>query len=89
MLLGCEGSEHTIAYLAKRVGIQCFAYASDYPHEVDLPAAVHEIDEVAERNDLAAEEKRRSWRATPGDFSSSKSAKRIWLADQMKAAERG
>jgi predicted TIM-barrel fold metal-dependent hydrolase len=57
ILLGCEGSEHTLAYLAKRVGIQCFAYASDYPHEVDLPAAVHEIEEIAERSDLTTEEK--------------------------------
>jgi hypothetical protein len=29
--LGCEGSEHTIAYLAKRVGVQCFAYALIIP----------------------------------------------------------
>jgi hypothetical protein len=57
ILLGCEGSEDTIAYLVKRLGVQCFAYASDYPHEVDLPAAMHEIDEVAERNDLTIEER--------------------------------
>jgi predicted TIM-barrel fold metal-dependent hydrolase len=55
--LGCEGSEHTIGYLTKRVGVQCFAYASDYPHEVDLPAACHEIEEVAEREDLTVEER--------------------------------
>ncbi len=57
ILLGCEGSEHTIAYLAKRIGVQCFAYASDYPHEVDLLAAQHEIDEVAEREDLTVQER--------------------------------
>jgi predicted TIM-barrel fold metal-dependent hydrolase len=57
ILIGCEGSEHALAYLVKRVGVQCFAYASDYPHEVDLPAAVHEIDEVAERNDLTVPER--------------------------------
>jgi len=57
ILLGCEGSEHTIAYLAKRIGVQCFAYASDYPHEVDLPAAQHEIDEVAEREDLTVQDR--------------------------------
>ena len=54
---GCEGSEHTIAYLAKRVGVNCFAYASDYSHEVDLPAAQHEIEEVAERDDLTVDER--------------------------------
>jgi predicted TIM-barrel fold metal-dependent hydrolase len=52
ILIGCEGSEGSLAYGASRVGIDAFAYASDYPHEVDLPAAVHEIDEVAERADL-------------------------------------
>lgn len=57
ILIGCEGSENALAYLAKRVGIQPFAYASDYPHEVDLPAAKHEIDEIAERGDLTKEEK--------------------------------
>jgi predicted TIM-barrel fold metal-dependent hydrolase len=52
ILLGCEGSEGSLAYGASRVGIGAFAYASDYPHEVDLNAAIHEIDEVAERDDL-------------------------------------
>jgi len=58
ILIGCEGSEGALAYLAKRVGISPFAYASDYPHEVDLPAARHEIDEIAEREDLTDNEKR-------------------------------
>jgi predicted TIM-barrel fold metal-dependent hydrolase len=57
ILLGCEGSEHTIAYLTKRIGVQSFAYASDYPHEVDLPAAQREIEEVAERDDLTRAER--------------------------------
>lgn len=57
VLIGCEGSEHALAYLARRVGIEPFAYASDYPHEVDLPAAKHEIEEIAERSDLSDQEK--------------------------------
>jgi len=57
-LIGCEGSEGALAYVAKRVGISSFAYASDYPHEVDLPAARHEIDEIAEREDLTDNEKK-------------------------------
>lgn len=57
ILIGCEGSEASLAYVASRVGIEAFAYASDYPHEVDLPAAMHEIDEVAKRDDLTASEK--------------------------------
>jgi predicted TIM-barrel fold metal-dependent hydrolase len=58
ILIGCEGSENALAYLARRVGIHPFAYASDYPHEVDLPAAQHEIEEIAERDDLTEEEKK-------------------------------
>jgi len=57
ILIGCEGSETSLSYVASRVGIEAFAYASDYPHEVDLPAAIHEIDEVAERADLTAADK--------------------------------
>lgn len=57
MLIGCEGSEHALAYLARRVGVAPFAYASDYPHEVDVPAAKHEIEEIAERDDLSDAEK--------------------------------
>jgi len=57
ILIGCEGSENALAYLARRVGISPFAYASDYPHEVDLPAARHEIEEIAERADLTEKEK--------------------------------
>lgn len=57
ILIGCEGSEKSLAYVASRVGIEAFAYASDYPHEVDLPAAMHEIEEVAERDDLSQSDK--------------------------------
>lgn len=34
-----------------------FAYASDYPHEVDLPAAKHEIEEIVERIDMSRQDK--------------------------------
>ncbi|MGH7775324.1 MAG: amidohydrolase family protein [Candidatus Binatia bacterium] len=57
ILIGCEGSEESLAYVAKRVGVEAFAYASDYPHEVDLAAAKQEIDELAEREDLTSEER--------------------------------
>ena len=57
ILNGCEGSEKSLAYVAKRVGIESFANASDYPHEVDLLDAKHEIEEIAERGDLSKEEK--------------------------------
>jgi predicted TIM-barrel fold metal-dependent hydrolase len=57
VLIGVEGSEETLSYLVKRVGAQVFAYASDYPHEVDFVAAKHEIQEMAERADLSHEDK--------------------------------
>jgi predicted TIM-barrel fold metal-dependent hydrolase len=57
VLIGVEGSEETLSYLVKRVGAQVFAYASDYPHEVDFVAAKHEIQEMAERPDLSNEDK--------------------------------
>lgn len=57
ILVGCEGSEETLGHVAARVGIEAFAYASDYPHEVDLPHAIHEIEEVAERDDLSDSDK--------------------------------
>ena len=57
LLIGCEGSEETLAYVIRRVGAKPFAYASDYPHEVDFVAAQREIEEMAERPDLSREEK--------------------------------
>ena len=57
MLIGCEGEDPSLPYLAKRVGITPFAYSSDYPHEVDMVAAKHEIDETLESNELTHEEK--------------------------------
>ena len=58
MLVGCEGSEATLGHVAGRIGIEAFAYASDYPHEVDLPAALREMEEVAVRDDLSDDHKR-------------------------------
>ena len=52
ILIGCEGSEKSLAYVAKRVGSVSFAYASDSPHEVALSAAKHANEETAERGYL-------------------------------------
>jgi predicted TIM-barrel fold metal-dependent hydrolase len=46
ILIGCEGNDTSLPYLANRVGIEAFAWASDYPHEVDLEAAKHMIKET-------------------------------------------
>ena len=38
--------------MIKQVGAECFSYASDYAHEVDLVAAKQMIHETIERPDL-------------------------------------
>jgi uncharacterized protein len=57
ILVGCEGNEQILAYVAKEVGIDSFAYASDYPHEVDVVAAKQMIHETLERPELSLGEK--------------------------------
>ena len=57
MLIGCEGNEEILSYISKRIGLEAFAYASDYPHEVDLVAARQMIDETLSRSDISQAEK--------------------------------
>jgi uncharacterized protein len=56
ILVGCEGNDDSLPYLAKRVGIEAFSYASDYPHEVDLPGARRMIAETLEHSELSRAE---------------------------------
>jgi len=58
VLIGCEGNDGSLPYLMKRVGPAAFAWASDYPHEVDLVAARQMIQETVDSGELSAEEKR-------------------------------
>jgi nitrate reductase assembly molybdenum cofactor insertion protein NarJ len=57
ILVGCEGNEPILPYVIQQVGYQCFSYASDYPHEVDLVAAKQMIHETVERTDLTYAQK--------------------------------
>ncbi|MFQ5683463.1 MAG: amidohydrolase family protein [Candidatus Binatia bacterium] len=57
ILIGCEGNDVSLPYLAKRLGVEPFAYSSDYPHEVDLPAAQKMIDETRNHAELSQAEK--------------------------------
>jgi predicted TIM-barrel fold metal-dependent hydrolase len=57
VLVGCEGNEEILSYLSQRIGLDAFAYASDYPHEVDLVAAKQMIDETLDRSDISQTEK--------------------------------
>lgn len=56
VLIGCEGVDPTLPYLAGRVGIGAFAYSSDYPHEVDFQSAMEEIDETLEMDSLSSDD---------------------------------
>ena len=49
--IGCEGNDASLSYVASRIGIEPFAYSSDYPHEVDLAGAMHEIVHVVRNKD--------------------------------------
>lgn len=57
VLVGCEGEDESLPYVIQRAGCEAFAYSSDYPHEVDLLDARHQIAETFERADLSAEAK--------------------------------
>lgn len=46
ILVGCEGNDESLAYIVSVMGEKAFAYASDYPHEVDLPAARKMVDDT-------------------------------------------
>ncbi len=48
ILIGCEGEEPTLEHLVQRVGIEPFAFSTDYPHEVDFKAVRKQIEETKE-----------------------------------------
>jgi predicted TIM-barrel fold metal-dependent hydrolase len=53
----CEGSEESLRYAIDRLGDDVFMYASDFPHETDVPRAKHEILELLERSDITESSK--------------------------------
>jgi predicted TIM-barrel fold metal-dependent hydrolase len=57
VLIGCEGNEDILSYLSGKVGVEAFAWASDYPHEVDVVAAGQMIEEAFARADMSSSEK--------------------------------
>ncbi len=57
VLIGCEGVDPSLGYLASRVGIEPFSYSTDYPHEVDFEHAMHEVEETLESKDLTDAQK--------------------------------
>lgn len=68
VLVGCEGNERILPYVIKQCGADAFAYASDYPHEVDLVAAKEMIHSTIERPDLTLDEKAKVLGANAKNF---------------------
>ena len=58
VLVGCEGNDEVLSYVKQKAGIDAFAFATDYPHEVDLVAAKQMIQGALERPDLTLDEKK-------------------------------
>ena len=58
VLVACEGNDEVLSYLKEKVTIEALAFATDYPHEVDLVAAKQMIKGALERPDLTLEEKK-------------------------------
>jgi predicted TIM-barrel fold metal-dependent hydrolase len=58
VLIGCEGNDGSLPYLAERVGIEGFSWASDYPHEVDLVMAKQMIQDTLDEPLLSEDQKR-------------------------------
>jgi predicted TIM-barrel fold metal-dependent hydrolase len=57
VLIGCEGNDPSLPHLVQRMGASGFAWASDYPHEVDLSAAKKMIQETVDSSDFTSSDK--------------------------------
>ncbi len=57
MYFSCEGGEPSMKNLIDRIGYRNLLFASDFPHESNMERAMHEIEELMERDDLSDEAK--------------------------------
>ncbi len=53
LYFSCEGGEPSLRNLVDRIGHKTLLFASDFPHESNLERAMHEMEEMLERNDLS------------------------------------
>ena len=53
----CEGGEPSLRNLVDRIGHKTILFASDFPHETNVEHAMHEVEELLERDDLSEEAK--------------------------------
>ncbi len=68
VLIGCEGNDPSLGYLAGRVGVRPFAFCSDYPHEVGLTAVHAMIERTMAREDLSLSDKLAGLSRNASDF---------------------
>jgi uncharacterized protein len=57
MYFSCEGGEPSLRELVARIGHKTLLFASDFPHEANVEHAMHELEELMERDDLSADAK--------------------------------
>lgn len=53
MYFSCEGGEPSLKGLVDRIGHKCLLFASDFPHESNIEHAMHEMEELLDRDDLS------------------------------------
>ncbi len=56
--VGCEGNERALSNVVNLIGPQPCMFASDFPHEIPMEEARHEIDEIEQRQDISSEHKK-------------------------------
>jgi uncharacterized protein len=52
IFFSCEGGEPSMRSLIDRIGNRSIIFASDFPHESNVERAMHEVEELMERDDL-------------------------------------
>jgi len=57
LYFSCEGGEPSMRDLVRRIGHRSILFASDFPHETNMEHAMHEVEELLERDDLSDEAK--------------------------------
>jgi len=57
LYFSCEGGEPSLKNLVDRIGFKSLLFASDFPHESNVEHAIHDIEEMMERDDLSDEAK--------------------------------
>jgi predicted TIM-barrel fold metal-dependent hydrolase len=58
MYFSCEGGEPSLRNLVDRIGHKTLLFASDFPHESNIEHAMHEVEELLDRDDLSDDAKR-------------------------------